>query len=301
MAATDLRTRVRRFYHHARTNWPWTLYQRIGINNLVTNMALWPEDGETGEPCRLERKDYQALLALDVMERFRKFPFVFDKVLEYAASMKMLRLTPDSVLLDAAGGFGEYTAAAKELCGLETVYCLDAVDLPDRGDGVRRLVGGVSNIPLPDESVDAISCHHSFEHFQGDGDKDFLAEVGRVLKPGGRAVIIPFFLCNRYAEIRNVLGRKPFDPKAKTVYDPFGTFPGWGPYERFARVYDARAFAERLMPAMDARITVSVHPVLFEGRPCPEMPANAHQPKLNGNLKAMMLVKSRSDERPVGQ
>ncbi|WP_338668964.1 class I SAM-dependent methyltransferase [Pseudodesulfovibrio methanolicus] len=293
MATTkpDLRTRVRRFYHHIRTNWPWTLYQRAGINNLVTNRKLYPVEGGDGEPCRLVRADYDALLALDVMERFRKYPFVFDKVLEYAVSIRLLGLEPGKVLLDAAGGFGEYAAAALELCGLERVYCLDAVRLPDRGDGVERLVGDVSAIPLPDASLDAISCHHSFEHFQGEADVAFIREIGRVLRPGGRACIIPFFLCNRYAEIRNVRGRALFDPKAMAVYDPFGTFPGWGPFERFARVYDRQAFEGRLLPAAEGRLDVSVHPVFFESEPCPDMSRNHHQPRLNGLLKALILTR----------
>lgn len=292
MANLDMCTRLRRLYHHARTNWPWTLYQKVGINNLVTNLTLRPEKGGEGEAYNLVKADYDELLELDVMERFRKFPFVHDKVLEYAASMKILQLTPDTILMDCAGGFGEYAAAAKTLRGLHTVYCLDAMELKSRDDGVRRLVGDVSDIPMPDESVDAISCHHSFEHFQGNGDRDFLKEVARVLKPGGRACILPFFLCNEYAEIRNVRGQTVFDPKAKSIYDPFGTFPGWGPFERFARVYDQKAVSERLLPVVEKSLMATVHPILFESEPCPDMQKNTHQPRLNGHLKALVLVKN---------
>lgn len=287
----SLKDKICAWAQHTRTNWPWTLYQRLKVNNLFTDMVLHSVPGGEGDPCILKHSDYHELVTLNELKRFQSYSFIFDKVLEYAVSVKVLDIGTDTVLLDAAGGSGEYAAAVKRLRSPKTVYCLDAMDMPDRSNGVIRLTGEVSAIPLPDASLDAISCHHSFEHFQGDGDKSFLTEAARLLRPGGKLCIVPFFLCNHYAEIRNTLNKGPFDPLARRIFDPLGTFPGWGEHERFARVYDTTAYIERLMPAVQDKMDIRLRIVLFETKTCPDLNLNSHQPKLNGNMKALVLTK----------
>lgn len=50
-------------------------------------------------------------------------------------------------------------------------------------------------------SLDAIGLHCSFEHFEGDGDFRMVREAMRVLKPGGRLLIIPFYCGDRFTEV----------------------------------------------------------------------------------------------------
>jgi SAM-dependent methyltransferase len=56
-------------------------------------------------------------------------------------------------------------------------------------------------LPLPDASVDFISLHCSFEHFEGDADTRFAREAFRVLRPGGQVLIIPFYCGDDHQEI----------------------------------------------------------------------------------------------------
>ncbi len=276
-------------------DFPWRFYQRVGISNLVTNVMVGPVDSvppelNVGEDIlNIRRDEYQDFLRLESMARFREYDFAFDKVLEYITSLRLLQPSKTGTHLDAAGGWGEFAAALKELRVRATVYCLDALPHKDKSDGVVRLVGSAAAMPLPDESVDTVSCHHSFEHFRGDEDVGFLKELLRVLRPGGRACIVPFFLCDAYAEIWNSRPAGKYAARAKKIYDPFGTFPGWGRCERFARVYDVEAVQQRLMPMLAGRATVRIVHVAFEGRPAPDMRRNRHQPRLNSHMKALYI------------
>ncbi len=292
-----LRERLRRF----KADFPWSLYQALGVNNAridrhVRPLALdaLPDlPGLSRGRLEVSLNEYRRVTALPGMERFRRLAYVHDKALEYAVSLKLLDPAAGAVLLDAAGGHGEFAQAALRLYSLNAAYCLDSVGYPERParpDLPRRLRGDVSAIPLPDASLDAVSCHHSFEHFQGDADTAFIRELGRVLRPGGRACLVPLFLSGEYYELWNIRTGVKYDESARTLYDPLGTFPGWGPCEGFARVYDPGAFARRVLaPAKGLRASlIEIH---CQGAPAPDLSRNRHQPRVNGLMKALFLEK----------
>ena len=54
-----------------------------------------------------------------------------------------------------------------------------------------------ADIPLPDESIDLMALHCSFEHFEGESDVGFIDEAQRLLTKGGRLVILPLYLSDR--------------------------------------------------------------------------------------------------------
>lgn len=52
---------------------------------------------------------------------------------------------------------------------------------------------------LETSSIDLVCMHNAFEHFDGDSDIGCLKEVSRILRPGGIALITPFFFSQKYS------------------------------------------------------------------------------------------------------
>jgi len=113
-------------------------------------------------------------------------------------SVRALQLEPASAVLDVACGRGASSfVIANEHPGTQVT----AVDLlPENIAGARALYGNAPNLTyregdashleLPDASFDRVLCLEAAFHFP---DRNrFLAELGRVVRPGGRVVIVDF-------------------------------------------------------------------------------------------------------------
>ncbi|MEA3213369.1 MAG: hypothetical protein QOE70_6426 [Chthoniobacter sp.] len=273
------------------------------LNNFVINFRLTPVDRQ--ELRRLPNvvvgqiditaQDYSRLLAQPSLTQFARFPAGYTKMLEYAASAKLLGLNADSILLDAAGGNGEYLRAVGSVFGCRQLFCNDLLQPPKVEDGVHYVGQGVELLDLADASLTAIACHHSLEHFRANADRGFFKEIVRLLAPGGKACIVPFFLAEQYAEIWNTSRSLKFDPDALTIHDPFATFTGWGDFEGFARIYSLEKFRERLLTLIPAGYSVSLHEVSFCGKPCPQIDllTNYHQPRINRNMLALLIERAK--------
>ncbi len=118
-----------------------------------------------------------------------------------------------------------------------------------------RIGSSADAIPLPDTSVDFMMLHCTFEHFEGNADTGFVRECGRLLRPGGRAIILPLYLnpihCNVTGETqperRHTIG---FDPEAAHRC----LIPEW--QNRFGRHYSPEALTRRvLQPASESGLT----------------------------------------------
>jgi SAM-dependent methyltransferase len=255
----------------------------------LAEVAGWLETGTLA----LERADYDRLLATPALERFRGLPFAHTKPLEYLASLRALAPRAGETLLDAAGGASaEYLRAAGDFLGvaLERIG-QDALAGRVREPSLRFVSGSVERIDLPDACVDAIACHHSFEHFRGETDGRFVDEALRLLRPGGRLAVVPLFLGSAYVELWNRRPARGGDPRARRVVDRSAAFAGWGPFEGFARVYDAEALRARVLARLPAGARARLLRVTFDGRPAPDLAANRHQPAVNGDMKLLLVRK----------
>jgi hypothetical protein len=205
--------------------------------------------------------------------------FRHKKLIEFFISFKILSPDGGHVFMDAAGGANSYLA--KLPCKRKV---LQDIRVPDStravlGPGVDYIEGDAGSIPLPDGSVDRISCHHSFEHFQGDSDSSFIGEVQRLLAVGGKCCIVPLFLANRYAEItdRVSLGFK-FDPASRRVIDPTALIPGGEYSGNYARVYSVEALQRRVIRGLDlSRFSVTILSVTLDGELVPDMSLDCHR------------------------
>ena len=104
--------------------------------------------------------------------------------------VKELRITPESTVLDLAAGTGKLTRLLAQLgCEVVAVEPVDEMRerLVETLPGVTALEGTAEEIPLDDESVDAVTVGQAFHWFDGDAA---LAEIHRVLRPRSRLGLI---------------------------------------------------------------------------------------------------------------
>jgi ubiquinone/menaquinone biosynthesis C-methylase UbiE len=57
-------------------------------------------------------------------------------------------------------------------------------------NGIQLVHGDMRRLPLPDASVDVVISCYAFHHLVDDGKELSAAEVYRVLRPGGRLVVV---------------------------------------------------------------------------------------------------------------
>ena len=121
-----------------------------------------------------------------------------DRSWRRAAAAEALLLSP-ARLLDVATGTGDFALALKRAAPETHITGSDFVpqmlELARRKAGARRLelnfeAGDALRLPYPDASFEALTCAFGFRNF-ADYQRG-LAEFWRVLKPGGRLVILEF-------------------------------------------------------------------------------------------------------------
>lgn len=190
-----------------------------------------------------------------------------EKTLEHYVSLDFLDLQPDEVFIDIAACTSPFYRMVKQRYGLKRAYQQDLVY--PKGLHGDKMGGYASELGLPDESVSAVSLHCSLEHFEGNSDTAFFQELERVLKPGGRAIILPFYLAHTYTihvdPAYNLLkGHRPrLDPKAQLRHCDW--------YQFFSRHYDPVALQERVLdPAPGLKLRLhrvrnfrEVHPTCY--------------------------------------
>lgn len=104
------------------------------------------------------------------------------------------------------------------------------------GESLHPLAADFLNMPLLDSSVDAVTLISTIEHVPGDGDRQTVQRLARILKPGG-GLIITMPVAARYREewTAGTIGH---------VYAEALTHSGG---QGFMRVYDPTGIQERLI------------------------------------------------------
>ncbi len=280
----------------------WRFIQRSGLANRTINrevdvidLASVASAGIATGRLDLTTAEYRSFVTAPALAWYAGRQHPQAKPLEYLTTARLLNLADGDTVLDAAGGTSrEYPESLRAATGKTIDFiCQDSQLEGTVCDGIRFVGGSIDELPLADASIDAISCHHSMEHFRGDTDVRFVREMIRLLRPGGRLVVVPLFLGTKYAELWN---RRPETAAAADgavqIVDRLGSFCGWGPYEHFARVYSLDAFRTRLLQTIGDTARAEVVGVYLDGAPTPDLAHNAFQPRVNGHMKALVLTKA---------
>jgi hypothetical protein len=172
-----------------------------------------------------------------------------EKALEHFLSFELANPRPGGVGIDVGSCQSVAPAIARRLFGA-TVYEQDLAYPP--GVNEHRIGSSAAAIPLPDKSVDFMMLHCTFEHFEGGADTGFIMECARLLKPGGKVVILPLYLNARHC---NITGEADAEVRAAIGFDSDAQFhcviPEW--HNRFGRHYSPSALSNRVLaPALAA-------------------------------------------------
>jgi SAM-dependent methyltransferase len=217
------------------------------------------------------------------------------KLMEFYTSFYLLEPMDQHVFMDAGGGYDGYLS--KLSCARKILQDIRIAPGLQELLQVECIESSAEAISLPDQSVDRISCHHSFEHFQYDSDIGFIKEVQRILKPGGMCCILPLFIAEKYADITDMLTLKyKFDKKSIRIIDPSATLPGRSFSGNYARAYDVQAFCARIMHTIELeRFEVTLYELYLDGKLVPDMSLDCHKRITGINFPYRALIIRRKE------
>jgi len=168
-----------------------------------------------------------------------------EKALEHFVSLQLILLNSESVIIDIGSANSPFCKIVTQKSGTQFSYSQDKIF--KHGLHENKIGGLASDLPFGDESVDAITLHCSLEHFEGTQDKDFFREAERVLKKGGKCIVLPLYLSSQYTihldPISNLL--KSYSPDISDDKDAVVRHCDSKQY--FSRHYDVKAFSARIV------------------------------------------------------
>jgi SAM-dependent methyltransferase len=167
----------------------------------------------------------------------------YSRAVEYPLVADLLGARAGERLLDVGAGRRAEFASLAAAAGLQVT----AIDpRPDAGEdapaAVRVVAADARELPFEDGYFDRITAISTIEHIE-DGDGAAMAELARVLAPGGRFVITV-----------------PFNPlKRATVFMRGGVYGREGDRVFFEYLYDEDSLQERLIGPSGLRVVDRVH------------------------------------------
>lgn len=187
--------------------------------------------------------------------------YFFQKTLEHFITSHLIGECQSRTILDIGSAGHVYASVLKNQYPDAVLIVQDLcfpVEAKNLGNNVFQLGGSAATLPLEDNTVDFVTFHCSIEHFEGNADIDCLREVQRVLRPGGRAVIVPLHHNSEYTiGINPISGPFADDDFIKNSVltelneNAACLFYGGNFVSRFVRQYSAAMIVKRLLSNLD--------------------------------------------------
>ena len=178
-------------------------------------------------------------------------PVWYEKLLEHwiaAERLGLMTWQPENTYVDIAACSSPWAKTLRDRFGLQAF----AIDMGEVGNNYKELpyyrVENATATTFDDESITGASLQCAYEMFMNQDDVNFVKEIARILKPGGKVVILPLYMHTHYCAYATpeYYGKGYSDPNAKEYVrvDCFGV-PS-------SRKYDAKTLKERVLDAVQS-------------------------------------------------
>ncbi len=120
-----------------------------------------------------------------------------EKALEHFISICLMKPVKTGKYIDIGAGNSPFSRILSYHNGIRESYRQDIIF--SKYNDAFTIGGNAASLPLADDSIEGITLHCSFEHFEGNSDRQFIREAFRILKKGGQCIILPLYLSSEYA------------------------------------------------------------------------------------------------------
>lgn len=188
-----------------------------------------------------------------------------EKLLEHWIASQMLGLEDfgrDDVYVDVAACGSPWARSLRERRRLQA-FAIDLAVQPEFSALPYYREEDATATSFADASVGGASLHCAYEMFEGDSDTRFIREAARILRPGGRIVIVPLYMHTHHCTYSTpeYWGKGRGDPGATEYLQRayFGV-PA-------SRKYDAPALKRRVLdPATSCGLRYTLHALRDKAR-----------------------------------
>jgi hypothetical protein len=229
---------LRSRYSIVRTEWVDPRPHLDEIVQQVKSSGLSTMDLKVSAP---EFADYfwRAEYALRYQDYYRgNLP---EKAFEHFLALRLLKPAVDDVFIDVASEGSPLPEIVSRMQGC-TSHAQDI--MYEEGITGNRIGGDACAMPVQAGFASCVTLTCSLEHFEGDSDTRLFLELQRVLRPGGRVVVVPLYMF-REAAVQT-------DPTYSAVLDipfdsgvPIYCAEGWK--NRHGRWYSAETLRSRIV------------------------------------------------------
>lgn len=168
--------------------------------------------------------------------------FTVDKILAFSS-----RCDEPYVYIDAMASSSRWASDVNQKYGIKAY----SVDINEPLNPTYCFVkADVTKMPFEDASIDAISVQSGVELLPGKTDIEFIKEAQRVLKPGGKCIILPLYLNSEFC---NLYGRSYYKQKAVKDMGEVISYVRLDYDLPFTRLYDLNNLEKRLLATTDNR------------------------------------------------